>query len=53
MGLPGITPAPAADPGAPREDAVTKLGRAKAMLDHGLISDIEYEALKAKVLADF
>ena len=34
-----------------REDPVDKLAKAKAMLDKGLISDIEYEALKAKILS--
>jgi hypothetical protein len=49
--IPG-TPMPAAA-AAPAEDAVSKLSKAKAMLDQGLISDVEYEALKAKVLAEF
>jgi hypothetical protein len=48
--LPG-QPAPANPP--PAEDAVAKLAKAKAMLDQNLISDVEYEALKAKVLAEF
>lgn len=33
------------------EDPVDKLAKAKAMLDKGLISEIEYEALKAKILS--
>lgn len=37
--------------GASAEDPVEKLAKAKAMLDQHLISDIEYEALKAKILA--
>jgi hypothetical protein len=53
MGQPGTAPGPAADAGVPREDAMTKLARAKAMLDQNLISETEYEALKAKVLAEF
>ncbi|MBM2812032.1 MAG: uncharacterized protein HW416_2791 [Chloroflexi bacterium] len=43
-----------AAPGAPEssaEDPVEKLAKAKAMLDQNLISEIEYEALKAKILA--
>lgn len=48
--MPGVAPAPVA---APIDDPVSKLAKAKAMLDQGLISDIEYEALKAKVLAEF
>jgi hypothetical protein len=50
MGMPGY-PAPAAP--AEKPDPVAKLAKAKAMLEQGLISDVEYEALKAKVLADF
>ncbi|MCL4465453.1 MAG: SHOCT domain-containing protein [Chloroflexi bacterium] len=33
------------------EDPVAKLGKAKAMLDQGLISEAEYESIKAKILA--
>jgi PH (Pleckstrin Homology) domain-containing protein len=44
---------PAPTTAAPAEDAVAKLAKAKAMLDQNLISDVEYEALKAKVLAEF
>jgi hypothetical protein len=51
MGMPGATPA--GDAGATKEDAVVRLGKAKAMLDQGLISDTEYQALKAKVLSEF
>lgn len=40
-----------AGPSASAEDPVEKLAKAKAMLDQGLISEIEYEALKAKILA--
>lgn len=35
--------------GAP-EDAVARLEKAKAMLDKGLISDAEFEALKARIV---
>jgi hypothetical protein len=40
--------------GAPgeREDAVQKLARAKAMLDQSLISEAEYDSLKAKILSE-
>lgn len=44
-------PAPAAAAAAPAEDPVAKLAKAKQMLDQGLISEAEYESLKAKVLA--
>jgi len=37
--------------GTSPDDPVEKLAKAKAMLDQQLISEIEYEALKAKVLA--
>jgi len=42
--LPGASPDPAGG------DAAERLRRAKAMLDAGLISDSEYEALKAKII---
>jgi PH (Pleckstrin Homology) domain-containing protein/putative oligomerization/nucleic acid binding protein len=35
---------------APPEDPVAKLAKAKQMLDQGLISEAEYEALKARIL---
>jgi len=37
-------------PGGPPNDAVTRLQQAKQMVDAKLISDAEYEALKAKIL---
>ena len=36
---------------ASSEDSVAKLAKAKAMLDQGLISEAEYDTLKAKILA--
>jgi len=39
-----------APPGAPDGELVARLERAKEMLGKGLISDSEYEAIKAKVL---
>jgi len=48
-GLPGMATPTTAAP----EDPVAKLARAKAMLDQGLISETEYDALKAKVLSEF
>lgn len=45
--LGGASPAGTAAP----EDPVEKLGKAKAMLDQGLISEAEYEAIKAKILS--
>ena len=44
----GGTTAPA---GAPAEDPVEKLAKAKKMLDQQLISEAEYDTLKAKILA--
>ena len=43
--------AAAGAPSAGSEDPVEKLAKAKAMLDQHLISEIEYETLKAKILA--
>jgi len=40
----------ASAPGAPDGELVARLERAKEMLGKGLISDSEYEAIKAKVL---
>lgn len=37
---------------APAVDPVAKLQKAKEMLDRGLISDVEYETIKAKVFAE-
>lgn len=37
---------------SPAEDPVAKLARAKQMLDQQLISEAEYEALKAKIIAE-
>lgn len=42
--------APPALPGGPPNDAVARLQQAKQMVDAKLISDAEYEALKAKIL---
>jgi hypothetical protein len=44
-----IQAAPAAAPSA--EDPVEKLARAKAMLDQGLISETEYDTVKARILS--
>lgn len=43
-----MAPQPAA---TPAEDPVAKLAKAKQMLDQGLISETEYETLKARILA--
>jgi hypothetical protein len=42
---------PVGAPQVPQSDPLTRLKQAKEMLDQGLISDVEYEALKAKVIA--
>lgn len=39
-----------ASPGAGGDDTVARLEKAKAMLDKGLISDAEFEALKARIV---
>jgi hypothetical protein len=44
---------PQAQTNAPTEDPVEKLAKAKAMLDQNLISEAEYETLKAKIIASF
>jgi len=46
---PGV-PAPAA-PAEPAEDPVQRMAKAKAMWDQGLITETEYQALKAKILS--
>ena len=50
MGMPGM---PATTAPAEKEDPMAKLAKAKAMLEQGLISETEYETLKARVLSDF
>ena len=45
-----MTP-PAAVDQSVTEDPVAKLARAKAMLDQGLISEAEYDTLKARILS--
>jgi len=47
----GIVLPPAAT-GSPAEDPVAKLARAKQMLEQGLISEAEFESVKAKILAN-
>jgi hypothetical protein len=48
------SPAPGAglapSPNAGQDDAVARLEKAKAMLEKGLISDAEFEALKARIV---
>ncbi len=46
----GTGGAPAAAGGGDQDDAVERLEKAKAMLARGLISDSEYEALKARIV---
>ena len=48
--VPGVGVPAAPDVAA---DPVAKLAKAKAMLEQGLISEAEYDTLKAKVLSDF
>jgi len=49
MGAGGVASSPGA-PGAPH-DPVAKLSQAKEMLEKGLISDAEYESLKARIVS--
>lgn len=46
----GMGLAPGAAPGAPSGDVVARLQQAKQMLDAKLITDAEYEAIKARVI---
>lgn len=48
-GIPGVPQASAPAP----EDPAARLSKAKAMVEQNLISEAEYETLKAKVLAEF
>jgi hypothetical protein len=50
LGVSGPGAGLAAPSGGGPDDAVARLERAKAMLDKGLISDAEYEALKARIV---
>ena len=50
LGAPGTGGGLASPPSAGQDDVVARLEKAKAMLDKGLISDAEYEALKARIV---
>jgi hypothetical protein len=50
LGSLGASAGPASSPAAGQEDAATRLAQAKNMLEKGLISDSEYEALKARIV---
>jgi hypothetical protein len=50
LGLSGSGAGLAASPSGRQDDAVARLEKAKAMLDKGLISDAEFEALKARIV---
>ena len=47
-----LGPLAAGSASAERPDPVENLARAKAMLDQGLISEAEYETLKARILSE-
>jgi hypothetical protein len=47
--LPGLLSAPGV--AAQQEDPVQRLAKARSMLDQGLISEAEFESLKAKILS--
>jgi hypothetical protein len=46
-----VSPAPAAVGVAGESDAVRRLQEAKQLLDARLITDAEYEAIKAKIIS--
>jgi hypothetical protein len=46
-----VSPGPVAAGGAPGSDAVRRLQEAKQMLDARLITDAEYEAIKARIIS--
>jgi hypothetical protein len=48
VGMPSATNVPSAN----GEDAVARLEQAKAMRDKGLITDSEYESLKARIVSN-
>lgn len=50
FGAPGAAASAASASSSGQDDAVTRLEKAKAMLEKGLISDAEYEALKARIV---
>ena len=50
-GAPSIAPAPASGAATGAPDAVRRLQEAKQMLDSKLITDSEYEAIKARIVA--
>jgi hypothetical protein len=50
LGAPGAGASIGSPSAGGQDDVVTRLERAKAMLDKGLISDAEYEALKARIV---
>jgi hypothetical protein len=52
LGAGGFTGPPPAGSPASEGDAASRLRSAKSMLDSGLISDAEYEALKAKIISN-
>ena len=51
FGAPGVMADTPTSGSVPAEDPVEKLRKAKALLDEGLISEVEYETLKAKIIA--
>jgi hypothetical protein len=50
LGSSAFSPGSASPPNGGQEDSVARLEKAKAMLDKGLISDAEFEALKARIV---
>jgi hypothetical protein len=52
LGAAGFAPAAGAGAVSTGNDPVSRLRSAKSMLDAGLLSDAEYEALKAKIISN-
>ncbi len=50
LGVPAASAGLTSSPNGAQEDTVARLEKAKAMLDKGLISDAEFEALKARIV---
>jgi Bacterial PH domain len=50
-GMPGAAPSGAPQDTTPQQSPMERLAQAKSMLDAGLISEAEYDGIKAKIIA--